>query len=409
MTSPPVNRAPELTEGRFFSPYPHYYNFSNDDTIQIEQGSQLQPPTNTAHVYHHQTNLVDVGVQFVPAEAVKAANDFVPLGAQVAWDQGATHSHGVDDSMGMTSPLSQCVPVPLMPGISSFGPILNTWPVPSPQRRRPSAGKPTLEQQQQLPSRRRKFSTTAGQKKKDERNKRKTTSSTTTATDLPQITPENSTTSPPSGDSIVTMSDSPGGQPSVPPGFLHEADHGHDESMNGYPNQTTQTPPSPPPPAIPQGEAPTGMDLGMGDGGVVHLATQRARNRVAANKFRKKSKAAVAELEAVERALGARHEQLSMMVRDLREEVLGLKNELLMHGNCGCAMIHQYLSNTARSLSLGNTSGNGGGGGGLHNTTNNNNNNKNKKNNNNNNNIGHGTLPSLTPSPDDAASLRRCY
>lgn len=61
----------------------------------------------------------------------------------------------------------------------------------------------------------------------------------------------------------------------------------------------------------------------------------------------------MAELETTERALAARHEQLSMMVQGLREEVLGLKNELLMHGNCDCAMIHQYLSNTASRLSMG--------------------------------------------------------
>lgn len=268
-----------------------------------------------------ETTLVDVGGPFESQEGVKGMNDFIPIGAQVAWDQGATTSDAMDHSMGMTSPMSQSMSMPLIPGISSFGPILNTWPMPPVQRRRPPKGEPTPRQQTS-----KKKAPAGTQKNKGDNDQ--TTS--TPATNIPPNAPRNKTVSP--KDTVMTH-----GQDDIPPApttSMVQADFDDTGIMAGY------FPPGPDSP--PQGRP-----------GGARLATQRARNRVAANKFRKKSKAAVAELEAVERGLSMQHEQLSRMARDLREEVLGLKNELLMHGNCDCAMIHQYLSNTARSLSLG--------------------------------------------------------
>lgn len=79
----------------------------------------------------------------------------------------------------------------------------------------------------------------------------------------------------------------------------------------------------------------------------------RARNREAANRCRAKSKVAVAELEATERAMGAEHQALTLTARSLRDEVLALKNQLLMHGNCGDDLIQQYLTNSARLVGSG--------------------------------------------------------
>lgn len=90
---------------------------------------------------------------------------------------------------------------------------------------------------------------------------------------------------------------------------------------------------------------------------------QRARNRVAANKCRLKTKAAVTRLEEEERAASERHAELSRAVAGLKDEVYVLRNQLLMHTDCDCTMIHKYLANTARDLANG--MGGGGGGGGV--------------------------------------------
>lgn len=79
-------------------------------------------------------------------------------------------------------------------------------------------------------------------------------------------------------------------------------------------------------------------------------ASQRQRNRVAATKCRAKSKVAIAELEATERAMSSQNMELSSTVMHLREEVLALKNQLLLHGNCDCEHIQQYLTNAARNI-----------------------------------------------------------
>lgn len=91
-----------------------------------------------------------------------------------------------------------------------------------------------------------------------------------------------------------------------------------------------QPPPPPPPPPQPQPQA------------------LRERNRAAANKCRRKSKAVVADLEATERDLADEHRQLSQAAGSLREEVLALKSALLAHGHCEDEVIQQYFANSAR-------------------------------------------------------------
>lgn len=77
---------------------------------------------------------------------------------------------------------------------------------------------------------------------------------------------------------------------------------------------------------------------------------QPARSRAAAIKCRAKSKAAAAELEATEKAESLRREQLLATFRSLQEEVLALKSEILLHGNCGDVMIQKYLNSAAGSF-----------------------------------------------------------
>lgn len=80
---------------------------------------------------------------------------------------------------------------------------------------------------------------------------------------------------------------------------------------------------------------------------------QRVRNRIAANKCRTKTKAAVAELEATAKAESLRHEQLSVALRSLQAEVFALKSEILTHGACGDGLIQDYLNGSARSWAAG--------------------------------------------------------
>lgn len=99
-------------------------------------------------------------------------------------------------------------------------------------------------------------------------------------------------------------------------------------------------PPQPPPPQPPSSSSTSGSAT----------MSQRQRNRAAATKCRKKSKVAIAQLEATDRALSEQHSELSATVTGLRDEVLALKNEILLHGNCDCEIIQSYLTNAARNL-----------------------------------------------------------
>lgn len=79
----------------------------------------------------------------------------------------------------------------------------------------------------------------------------------------------------------------------------------------------------------------------------------RVRNRKAATKCRAKAKAARTELETTEKEMEWQHQELSAQASSLQDEVLLLKNELLMHGNCDCEAIQRYLTNAANSIGSG--------------------------------------------------------
>ncbi|KAH8747304.1 hypothetical protein F5883DRAFT_653631 [Diaporthe sp. PMI_573] len=80
---------------------------------------------------------------------------------------------------------------------------------------------------------------------------------------------------------------------------------------------------------------------------------QLARIRRAANKSRAKTKAAILELEATEKAESLKHKALSETVRGLQEEVFALKSELLLHGNCNDHTTQAYLEQRARKVAIG--------------------------------------------------------
>ncbi|KAK3987797.1 hypothetical protein QBC44DRAFT_330963 [Cladorrhinum sp. PSN332] len=76
--------------------------------------------------------------------------------------------------------------------------------------------------------------------------------------------------------------------------------------------------------------------------------TLQARNRAAANRYRAKTQAAMAQLEAEEREVSIRRQSLLVRAGELRDEVFQLKNEVFKHANCGCPRIEGYLENAAQ-------------------------------------------------------------
>lgn len=73
----------------------------------------------------------------------------------------------------------------------------------------------------------------------------------------------------------------------------------------------------------------------------------QARNRAAASRYRAKTQAAFAQLEAAERDVTVRHQSLLACAARLRDEIFALKNELLRHADCECPLIRGYLSHAA--------------------------------------------------------------
>ncbi|KAK4231140.1 hypothetical protein QBC38DRAFT_466942 [Podospora fimiseda] len=74
----------------------------------------------------------------------------------------------------------------------------------------------------------------------------------------------------------------------------------------------------------------------------------QARNRAAANRYRAKTQAAVAQLEAQEREVSSKRQSLLIRASELRDEVFQLKNEVFRHANCGCPRIEGYLEMAAQ-------------------------------------------------------------
>ncbi|RYP75968.1 hypothetical protein DL771_002040 [Monosporascus sp. 5C6A] len=84
--------------------------------------------------------------------------------------------------------------------------------------------------------------------------------------------------------------------------------------------------------------------------GVSRTLTHRERNRIAAHKCRQKNKQNVEELQQQERELAQQNKYLNAHLNHLKDEVLGLRNEILNHGNCDCELIQNYIAETARNM-----------------------------------------------------------
>ncbi|EEB06678.1 transcription factor Atf21 [Schizosaccharomyces japonicus yFS275] len=74
------------------------------------------------------------------------------------------------------------------------------------------------------------------------------------------------------------------------------------------------------------------------------------RNRIAASKCRQKKKQWTQELEATARSASEQSRSLKLLVSQLKDEVLNLKNQLLAHQNCSCEGIRRYLSSEAQGI-----------------------------------------------------------
>ncbi|KAJ3086873.1 hypothetical protein HK102_012295 [Quaeritorhiza haematococci] len=77
------------------------------------------------------------------------------------------------------------------------------------------------------------------------------------------------------------------------------------------------------------------------------------RNRLAASKCRQKKKQWVEELQRQSTEISAKNRQLQLLVSQLKEEVIVLKNQLLLHRNCQCNVIQAYTASQFASSSSG--------------------------------------------------------
>ncbi|KAF2029159.1 hypothetical protein EK21DRAFT_68315 [Setomelanomma holmii] len=74
------------------------------------------------------------------------------------------------------------------------------------------------------------------------------------------------------------------------------------------------------------------------------------KNRVAAHKCRQRKKEYINGLEGRAREFSSKNKALKENVAMLREEVLGLKNEVLRHAGCGFWAVDEYLARCAGDL-----------------------------------------------------------
>ncbi|KAI1084993.1 hypothetical protein F5B20DRAFT_123300 [Whalleya microplaca] len=90
-----------------------------------------------------------------------------------------------------------------------------------------------------------------------------------------------------------------------------------------------------------------GSSSSSGGGGGVD---KRERNRMAASKCRRKQKQANNELQEKARLMSEQHGYLTTYKSSLQSEMIALKNELLLHGSCGCEPITDYLVQAAKKV-----------------------------------------------------------
>lgn len=134
------------------------------------------------------------------------------------------------------------------------------------------------------------------------------------------------------------------------PPYHHHPQTQHRASFSGMPLSASHLLPSQLLPVGSRRQSTSSIDFTNFGDPLTLPKDQRARNRVAANKCRLKTKAAVTRLEEEERAASERHAELSRTVAGLKDEIYVLRNQLLMHTDCDCIMIQKYLANTARDL-----------------------------------------------------------
>lgn len=80
-----------------------------------------------------------------------------------------------------------------------------------------------------------------------------------------------------------------------------------------------------------------------------------ARNRVAAQRCRQKKRRQEEKLVERQRKLEAEHRQMMYYAAQLKEEVLGLKTEVLRHAGCESNVIDGYIAELAHRSMLQNT------------------------------------------------------
>ncbi|KDN70750.1 hypothetical protein CSUB01_10472 [Colletotrichum sublineola] len=78
----------------------------------------------------------------------------------------------------------------------------------------------------------------------------------------------------------------------------------------------------------------------------------RKKNRRAATKYRNKTKCEIAEFQETEKRLSEKNSILSAHVKELRNEILPLKTEILQHGICKDQVFYDYILGKFRKSSL---------------------------------------------------------
>ncbi|KAK2596579.1 hypothetical protein N8I77_013461 [Diaporthe amygdali] len=398
MTKPIYGYPPTEKDGHFYPEFSSAHDLNGASNIMIADSPPAQLSgvfqANGGHSYAWNQSLINAG-QFAlaPGPDGSGGNGLQP---QTPWGQdGCTNPTMMDGTVSMASPMVQYVPMESMPGDSCYGPL--QWPIspmeqippspcqssqhtPSPSRGTgpyfsrnnsypflpisradaqfeplasygPSQGGDPMSKAkatgQKLASKDRAPSS-ARQKLRSRRNTG--SDSTTHYNEGSLVSPA---VTPPTKNSIIVIPDSPASesdrrganrqvassdktnassvpQPSAKQERQQQQASGQDKNQSrGQTRKQTRPPPTPP--------------------------MKQARNRAAATKCRAKTKLAVADLAATEKAMREQHEQLSMTARNLRDEVLRLKNELLTHGKCNDTLIQQYLINQARMVGVGNS------------------------------------------------------
>ncbi|KAF2822937.1 hypothetical protein CC86DRAFT_372721 [Ophiobolus disseminans] len=129
------------------------------------------------------------------------------------------------------------------------------------------------------------------------------------------------------------------------------------QANNATPPQPLQQDANPEPPKRKRGRPksqPQMVEAYTADGFPFQVSSARQshleKNRVAAHKCRQRKKEYINGLEGRAREFSSKNKALKENVAMLREEVLGLKNEVLRHAGCGFWAVDEYLARCAGDL-----------------------------------------------------------